>query len=254
VKGAYQQSVDVLESHLTKAPDDPEAMWRLARSYYSLGEVFAQDDKDAERLALYSKVMTVSQQLQSVDPGHGQGPFWHGVALGRISTTKGALSQAATASTIESLWLESLTSSHTYQASELKSGFPSSVYYALGQFYRIVPDAWWVKLLTGVRGDIDKSIGYLKQSLDFNPFWLEARKEIGVSLLCKARREKDPAAYAEGIAHLAQAATIPATTPTERIDIEHIPMIQSRWKDACDYSRDGWQDFSENKVSKANQN
>ena len=246
--GKYDQSIQVLEGHVENHPDDVEALWRLARSYYSLGETYAQDDRDKERLALYATVLKVSKQLQKVDPSHGQGPFWHGVALGRISTTKGALSQASTASKIESLWLRSLESDHTYIAAGKKSAFPASAHYALGQFYRIVPDAWWVKLLTGVRGDIDKSIAFLDEALVFNPNWLEARKELGVSYLCKAKREKDPDAFKVGTQHLASASTLNATTPTEKIDISHIPIIQARWKEACDYSRDGWQDFSEKKM------
>ena len=246
--GDYEQSNAVLRVHLGGHPEDPEALWRLARNLYDIGEQYAQEGRHEDRLALYKEVIGVAKQIQKVDPSHGQGPFWHGVALGRISTTKGILSQAASASRIEKLWLKALKSNTTYVAADGSSSFPAAVYYALGQYYRLLPDSFVVKLVTGVRGDIDKSIEYHRQALAFNDGWLQAHKELGVSLLCKAGRDQDALARADGAAHLTLASTMPVRDPTDAIDVTHIPIILDRWNDACGYSRDEWQEISEEDV------
>lgn len=242
--------IRVLEGYTKSHPDDPEALWRLARAWYEKGEVLAQTVPDAQRLPIYLKVQTLSQRCQKVDPENGQGYLWEGVALGRIGTTKGVLASLSLADDVENLWLKALTKKTHYRMANGISSFPGDVYNGLGQFYRIVPDWRIVEWLTGTRGDINKSVHYFRLMVKDDPHRLEGLKELGVALLCKGYKDGDEKAKEEGRSWLKQAYALPYTYPTDVIDHGQIPLILKKEADTCGYSRDGWEDLSEEAYKK----
>lgn len=243
--GNLPAAVATLEAYVATHPDDPEALWRLARALYETGEVLSQKVPDEQRLPIYERVRAYARHCQEVAPENGQGYLWEGVALGRIGTAKGVLSQLFIAKDIEALWLNALTKNTRYRMDAGISSFPGDVYNGLGQFYRLVPDFAAVKWIAGTKGDIDKSVHYFRLMEAEDGTRLEALKELGVALLCKGYRQDDEQAKADGRAWLRKAHMLPATYPTDVIDHNQIPVILSREADACGYSRDGWEDVSE---------
>lgn len=243
-------SAATLEAYTKAHPDDAEAWWRLARALYEKGELLAGKVPDEERLAIYPKVQAAAQEAQRLAPDSGLGYLWEGVALGRIATAKGILSQLFTADDIERLWLRALETDSRYASVTGNSSFPGDVYNALGQFYRLCPDWLAMKWIAGTRGDIEKSISYNRKLVAAEPQRIEALKELGVSLLCKGYKRNDDAAKVEGREWLRKAAAVPARYTTELIDHEQIPVILAREADACGYSRDGWEDLSESSYKK----
>jgi len=243
--GDLDGTIRVLEAYVAKSPDDPEALWRLARALYEKGEVLAQSVPDSQRLPIYTRVRSLSRRAQELDPEAGFGYLWEGVAMGRIATSKGILSQLSTADDIERLWLRSLQSKTVYRMDNGISSFPGDSWNALGQFYRLCPDWKAMEWISGTRGDIDKSVYYFRLMVKDDPNRLEGLKELGVALLCKGYKQDDDAAKVEGRVWLEKAYALPATYPTDVIDHKQIPVIRSREADACGYSRDGWEKLDE---------
>lgn len=251
VAGDYAASIQACDAGLKANPNDIEALWRKARSLYGKGEVMANNGASAAtRIQMYSEVTALSERILAIDPSHGQGHHWKGAGLGRTATAKGVLSSLFMADDIESSWLTAAQSDYRYRAASDTSAFPGDTYYALGQFYRLCPDSIIVKMVAGTKGDIDQSIRWLRKGVKDSPGRIEVVKELGVSLLCKAERDDDPAAATEGRKWLKQAASLPARKPTDRIDHQQIPVILERASEACGYSRDGWQDVSEESLQK----
>ncbi len=243
--GDLDGTIRVLEDYLAASPDDPDALWRLARALYEKGEVLAQSVPDSQRLPIYTRVRGLSQRAKALAPEEGFGYLWEGVAMGRIATSKGILSQLSTADDIERLWLRSLETKTVYRMDNGISSFPGDAWNALGQFYRLCPDWKAMEWIAGTRGDIDKSVGYFRLMVADDPKRLEGLKELGVALLCKGYKHDDEAAKAEGRKWLDEAYTLPAVYPTDVIDHKQIPLIKAREKDACGYSRDGWERLDE---------
>lgn len=239
-------SAATLSAFIATHPDDPEALWRLARALYEKGELMsAQGRPDSERLPLYDAAQALAHHAQEVAPDSGLGYLWEGVALGRVATSKGILSQLFSADDIERLWLKALTLPDHYASSTGNSTFPGDVYNALGQFYRLCPDWAAMKWIAGTRGDIDVSVGYQRKLVAAEPERIEGLKELGVSLLCKGNKQDDEQARIEGRVWLQRALAIPPRNPVDRIDHAQIPSILAREADACAYSRDGYEDTSE---------
>lgn len=234
-----------LEAHVKVHPDDAEALWRLSRAIYEKGEVLAQSVPDSQRLPMYERAGTLAKQVQTIDPQNGQGYLWEGAALARAATAKGILASLFLADDVERLWLRALDTKTRYRMDSGISSFPGDVYNGLGQFYRLMPDWTAVQWIAGTKGDIDKSVHYFRLMVEDDPKRLEGIKELGVALLCKGYKQDDEAAKAEGRVWLNRARVLPATYPTDVIDVKHIPLILAREGEACGYSRDGWEDVSE---------
>lgn len=235
-----------LKRRLAENPNDVEAIWRQARNLYQRGEILAQAGATPEqRMRMYQEAQAKSQRVQQLAPEHPQGWFWEGTALGRIATTQGVLQSLFIADDIEALWLKTTEmKGYEYRSSNDAASFPGDVYFALGQFYRLCPDWTIVQMFIGTKGDIDESIRWHRKGVAFSPSRPEMSKELGVSLLCKANREGDAAAMAEGKKWLNKALAMPSQKTTDDIDKKQIPIILSRADDACGYSRDGWQEVS----------
>ena len=243
--GDLDGTIRVLEAHVAVQPDDPEGLWRLARALYEKGEVLAQSVPDSQRLPIYTRVRGLAQRAKQLAPEEGFGYLWEGVAMGRIATSKGILSQLSTADDIEDLWLRSLETKTVYRMDNGISSFPGDAWNALGQFYRLCPDWKAMEWIAGTRGDINKSVSYFRLMVADDPNRLEGLKELGVALLCKGYKQDDDDAKAEGRKWLDKAYTLPAVYPTDVIDHKQIPLIKAREADACGYSRDGWEKLDE---------
>lgn len=251
--GRFDAANAKLDQRLSAAPDDVEAMWRRARNIYSKGELLAEQGVPAsERLKMYEEMEGLMKAGLGKHPGHGALLHWYGTAMGRKATAKGVLSSLFMADDIEDAWLSAASAGYTYRSANNTSSLPGDVYFALGQFYRLCPDWAVVKLLTGTKGDIDKSIEWLRKGVQDSPQRLEVQKELGVSLLCKAERDDDAAAANEGRQWLEKAAALPTQKKTDEVDKRQIPVILSKASEACGYSRDGWQDVSRESYDKKN--
>ncbi|HCH63214.1 MAG TPA: hypothetical protein DFR83_10445 [Deltaproteobacteria bacterium] len=244
-----------LRRRLAQDPNDVEAIWRQARNLYQRGEILAQSGATPEqRMKMYREAQLKSQRIQELDPSHPQGWFWEGTALGRIATAQGVLQSLFIADDIEALWLKTTKmTGYEYRSSNDGASFPGDVYFALGQFYRLCPDWTIVKMFIGTKGDIDESIRWHRKGVAFSPSRPEMAKELGVSLLCKANRESDASAMAEGKKWLNKALAMPSQKTTDDIDKGQIPIILSRADDACGYSRDGWQEVSREAYDRSKQ-
>lgn len=249
----FEASNAAIDKRLAVAPGDAEAIWRRARNMYSQGEVLSEQGASAAtRIAIYEEMEALVTGGLEKNPGHGALMHWHGTAMGRKATAKGVLSSLFMADEIEDAWMGAANAGYTYRSANNTSSLPGDVYFALGQFYRLCPDWALVKLLTGTKGDIDKSVSWLRKGVQDSPQRLEVQKELGVSLLCKAERDDDAAAAAEGRRWLEKAAALPVQKKTDEIDKRQIPVILSRPAEACGYSRDGWQEVSREAYDKKN--
>lgn len=251
VASNYDASIAACDAALAANPNDVEAMWRKARSIYGKGEVMANQGASAEtRIRMYSEVVALGDRVLALEPNNGLGLHWKGAGLGRTATAKGVLQSLFMADDIEYLWLKAVKDDTKYRAVTDTSSFPGDTYYALGQFYRLCPDSSIVKLLAGTKGDIDKSIQWHRKAAADSPQRIEVLKELGVSLLCKADRDDDASAAAEGRQWLKKAQTLSPKKKTDELDLAQIPIILQRADEACGYSRDGWQDLDESKIKK----
>ena len=244
----FDEAGKLLDHALDGAPKSTDLLWRLARVYYEMGEILPPDDRDA-RLRTFGTAEAYARRCIEADPEEGECHFWLGAAVGRRSTTKGLLNSARAGKEIESSFQRAIKLGLTYRSSTGHSSL-ANAHYALGQFYRLVPDLWIIKLLTGVRGDMDRSVDHMRKAVVIETERLEFTKELGVALICNGERNDRPELIEEGKATLTKVASLPVTEPSDLTDKTHAQMLLADPSLCCRYSRDGQKGLSDDELKK----
>ncbi len=249
----FTESNSVLEKILASGRTDPqenaEALWRMARNYYDIGENLPMSAK-VERYTLAVKIEDCGRRCMKADPKNGSCYFWTGVGIGRQGTVRGILTQMRHAKEVHDLWMTALRFQRPYRCRDGTSSVPGDYYLALGIFCRLVPDLWIVQVLLGVKGNLNTSVDSIRKAVSLEPERMEYLKELGVSLVCRGTRENRPQDIEEGKAYLMKTQTLPIIKGYDKIDKEHALLIISHPDMACDYSRDGQQKISEEEARK----
>lgn len=257
IASRFTESNRVLESITASPQSDPrenaEALWRMARNFYDMGESLPISAKD-ERFELALKIEDYGRRCLKADPRNGNCYFWIGVGIGRQGTVRGILTQIRHAKEVHDLWIKATRLQKPYRSKDGTSSVPGDYYLALGIFYRLIPDWWIVQLVLGVRGNIDTSVEYLRKAVALEPTRMEYTKELGISLVCRGTKINRPQDNEEGKAYLLKVETLPMYKGYDKVDREHARLILSRPDMACAYSRDGQQEISEKQALKSLEN
>lgn len=248
----YNESNNALNEALKANPtnnEKAEIYWRIARNLYDLAEEMPREAK-AERLKNYLKIQEVAKKCMEANPKLGECYLWLGTGIGREGTQKGVLNMLGKIAQVEGLWLKCIELNPTYRAVDGTANTLADAYYALGVFYRLVPDWNAVKVLYKTKGDKKKSVEMLRKAVELEPKRVEYAKELGISLICLGQASKNPQLVEEGQKWLRKVSQMPSQKPTDEIDKQHAKMILDNPSLACGYSRDAQQDVSEESFKK----
>lgn len=248
--GKLREMLPILEGITRLYPDRPEAYWRLSRAYFVFSEHSDPDDKKG-RLKYLAEAERYARMGLKADPDSGESWFFLTAALGRTATTKGILNALKATGDLERGFLAAAARKPKYNFAGFATAGDTQC--GLGIYYRLVPDWWIVKVLTGTRGDIDKAISHLRESIRYQPYRIEYNKELGISLLCRAHRQDSAADLKEGIDVLKKTLEMPTLLGTDDIDKRHIEELLKNPKRACGYSRDGYEDTTIEAYNKIHQ-
>ncbi len=238
-EGRFDEALESARAQLDANPDDVDLYWHVARAMYEIGERVQKDQADYDKEAWYAEMLSVCDRGLALSPGHAHLLFGKGIALGRLGTTRGIIASIRYADDIEAAWADAAASDYTYRSLGGEEILPCDPYMALGTFYRMVPDMWIVKVLTGTRGDLDKAIQWIERADRCSPGRIEIMKELGAARICYGQRHHSPEHVVQGVALLRKVAAMPPTKPTDVIDVRHAAMVADDPDMACEYSRDG---------------
>ena len=230
-------------------PNDADLYWLAGRFMFEQGELFG-DDKNIDKEAHYAEMVRLAEVGLSLRPNDPHLRFAHGIGNGRLGTTRGVLATLWLASSVEADWLSAANSGFVYSSIDGSERMPCDVHQGLGIYYRLVPDAWIVKVIAGTRGSLELSLRHLETANSCSPGRQHIQKELGVTQLCIGTKKKDEAMLAAGKAILEKAASHPETSEKAKIDNRHARMLIADPSMACGYSRDGQQDVDAEKLNK----
>lgn len=232
-------SIPPLEAGLKIAgPHQVDFLWRLSRAHFLRGEQMANDAKE-QRLAAFQKGIDVAKKALAIAPNDGNAGFFLAANTGRYNTTKGFLKTIIGLENFEKLCLKAIVDASDYNL--LGFTIVGDAHFALGQFYRLVPDSGLAKMLLGTRGSIDKSIEHLRKAVALQADRGDYLKELGVSLLCKFDKNNDVKLAQEAETLFGTAALSPTWAyETVELDKAHMLKLLQNPDDACAYSRDNY--------------
>lgn len=239
--GRFVESARVYELIAGQVPEESFTYWRIARNYWRAGESLSLEEK-VERIQFFEQSEVWAGRGISIDPDCAACMLWKFVALGRQATTRGIMSAVRDAREMDRLLTRGIALQPSFNDGEGNS-ILGNLYYAGAVFYRIVPDWWWLRFFTGVRGDKEKSLSYARRAVEISSTRVDYRVELGAVLLCLGTANRDPARLSEGKAVLEQAMVLDDFLGTDVVDKEHASTLMETPDLACGYSRDGFIDI-----------
>ncbi len=245
----FDESDKRLDEVMKSCPKLAEPYWRKGRNIYERLESFDRDQKPEKKelIRLYMEVETFADKCTELDKKDGHCWLWKGVGIGRRGTTQGVLKSLFMASDVEDAWVKADSLGLTYRSEDGTSNAKCGVSYALGMFYRVVPE--WLchfplKQIVGTCGDLKKSIEYQRSAIACDPNAIDINKELAVSLLCHGQKYNQPEEIEEAKKILVDLQSLPETRVFDKIDKEHARMLLADISLACGYQRDKQQEQS----------
>lgn len=229
-------------------PNNPDVYWKIAENYYDLGERIDIEKDKAKKLEMYKQCEAWAKKGFDKNPGLADNAFWMAVGMSQQAQTNGIaatlLSDRTLAKRIEDFYVKSSQAKEYHYRTD-NADTISSAYFALGQFYRKVPDSFIVKMLMGTKGDINLSVENCRKAVKMYPKNIEYNKELGVSYLCRGDKTGNAEDMAEGKKWLEKAQQLPAENALDRIDQSDSKKLIADPSLACGYSRVQQEEVSE---------
>jgi tetratricopeptide (TPR) repeat protein len=254
----YDESDKKLDTVMEMCPDMADAYWRKARNDFDRIESIPRDKKPDKDILIqrYYAIEALADKCIELDENNGSCWLWKGVGIGRRGTTQGVLRSLFLADDVEGAWLKALSLKPTYHSADNRDNALADAYYALGMFYRLVPE--WLcyfpfNLLIGACGDKEKSIEYEREAVALSPNRIQFHRALGVSLLCHGQTYDKPEEIAEGKKILKDLQSMLEVRPYDYIDKEHARMLLADPSLACGYQRDAQHEVSKEAYDKENQ-
>ena len=237
------ESARLYEVIVGKRPGAAHTYWRVARNYWRYGESLPFEDK-RQRVRFFSMAKEWAQRGIDVDSECAECMLWKFVAMGRLATTRGLITAARTVDEMASLLDRGIELAPNWVDTSYNSTL-GNLYYSGAVFFRVLPDWFWMTWFVGVRGDLGKSLRYIRRAVEISPVRVDYRVELGAVLLCLGKEKRKPRRTSEGIAVLRQARNMSPQLSTDHVDIAYAGLLIENPHKACGFSRDGFIDVDE---------
>jgi len=168
-EGKALASIDAYKQVLVKDEHNYEACWKIARAYFYLGDALPETDemKDRHR-AMGEKGMPYAKKPLSVNPEGIEGHYYFALCLAEYSIGISIVKALAKG-------LGPDYEKHVGKALEIDKRYDSAgPLRAMGRYWYKLP---WPKR------DLEKSVGYLKESVEAAPFSIRGRVYLAESYL-----------------------------------------------------------------------
>ncbi len=236
--GEFMKSSRLYEQIVERLPGESHPYWRLARNFYRFAKGLPMDDKRGRKHHFELTKRWASRGIDA-DPECAECFLYKFVGLSRLATTAGLFSSARHASEMAKLLDRAIELQPTFVDNDWNAEL-GNLYYAAGVFYRSVPNSAVLRWTIGVRGDLERSIDYLRKANEVTDLRIDYHVELGASLLCAATQMDDRERLAEGVEVLKRIPSLATLQTTDAIDREHAKIMIDAPKKACKYSREGW--------------
>ncbi len=254
--GMTQENIEarlaVLDPVVAKNPNWPDGHWLLANTLMEMGETLAADDEKSTQKVrkLLVKAQNESEKCLKFKKDLALCKFFLGAALGKIATIDGVIASLSKGERILDLWNAVYTSEQEYIFEDGYS-LQGLVRYALGIFYRVVPDVFLLRWFFGFSGDIDKSIEMHRESLKFAGGKAACSQLMyAISMLCKTDGDKDETLTGQAFTVLDRVSSIKTASESSLICVKDAGKIKQNPGNACGYTKAKQQEVDEKAISK----
>jgi hypothetical protein len=227
-----QRKIEILGEILKTHPQWIDGMWISASVTYDLASALQSPADETRVRALISTGQTKTEKCLQANPKHIICKQYLGAMLGKKASLDGIMESIKEARHIEEHWLAVTKQVENYSFGP-KGSVQGSVRYALGMFYRLVPQSSMVSWLFKVKGDLDKSIALHRQALELDPPSPCKKLMLAASLLCKGGATFKSAEGQEAAGHIKDIESLSVLTNENKLCKEIAPRLQATPSLSC---------------------
>lgn len=251
---SLRRQLELLEIISKAEPEWIDGYWMRGEAAFQLGNSMTNPKDMKASRAIFVKGQEATEACLKKAPDNALCKMFLGASLGKIASIDGIFSSLRRASVVEGLWLDVVKSGVDYQLNPT-STLQGSARYALGLYYRLVPDSFILKMMFGARGDIKKSVAYHKESVAADGGNSCNLMMLGVAQICAAKADVKDQQAQDGLKNLAAAKSKPVTSALAKTCANDIPKIEKDPSMACGYETSRQQEeASEEEIKKMNSN
>lgn len=235
------QRMETLKAVLEKEPDWYDGYWLYAADAYFLGSMVQDPEQHAAARSDLVKGLEVLDTCLKKQPQQVLCRFFAVSLQAKIASIDGIFASLKHGKVIRDTWLEVINSPYDlrFRPNVTLQGVSR---FALGLFYRLVPDLFLMDWIWDIRGNIDTSIRYHREALDYDPKNPCAHLMLAVSLLCKVKGDPKTAEYTEAMSLLAQTESERPIDVAQEVCIIDAPKIRREPQRTCGYTQAKYQD------------
>jgi hypothetical protein len=244
-----KRQMELMESLAKREPNWIDGYWIASDAFFQYGNSF-QDKKDFPiARAAFIKGKTLAESCLKIRSDNPLCKFYLGVHLGKIASIDGIFSSLKNAKLVERLWTETVESSYQHKFGP-NTSLQGAARYALGLFYRLVPDFTLLKWIFGVKGDLSKSVAYHKEALEIDAPNVCSRTMLAVAYICEGKSDFSTASGKAGYAQLQEAKKLPVSSALYASCAKDLSRLEQNPKLACGYETSRQQETSEEDLKK----
>jgi hypothetical protein len=237
----HRERMALIEKVLVTQPEWQDGYWLLAADSFFLGSnvMHPSDHPGARRDLVQGR--EALERCMKLKPDHLLCRFLYASIKAKIASIDGIFSSLKHGRTVKDIWLSVVKSPYdmSFRPNVTMQG---AARFALGLFYRLVPDSIWVQWIWGIRGNIDTSIRYHRESLELDPRNPCARLMLAVALLCKVQGEAHTPQFGEAMSLLQETAREPSIDLAQAVCVKDAPLIAREPMKTCGYTQAKYQD------------
>jgi len=237
----HQKRLAIVQEVLKKKPDWYDGYWLLAAETFFIGSSYT-NPKDH---ALARKHLVVGEaaavECLKRKPDYLLCRFFKASVRAKIASIDGILASLSYGKMVRKIWQDVVNSGVDFQFRPNVS-LQGSAHYALGLFYRLVPNFFLMNWIFGIRGDIDESIRYHRAALKYdgsNPCY---QLMLSVALFCKVKGNPKTAEFTEAMKLLEAPAQTKALDVAQAACVHDVPTIRDHPQKTCGYTQAKYQD------------
>lgn len=244
-----KKQMELMAALAAREPKWIDGYWIAADAAFQYGNSF-KDKKDFPvARAAFIRGKTLAEKCLKIRPENPLCKFYLGVNLGKMASIDGIFSSLKNAKLVEKLWLETVESPYQHKFGP-NTSVQGAARYALGMFYRLVPDIVLLKWLFGVKGDLSKSVAFHKESLEYDTPNVCSRTMLAVAQICEGKSDFSTPSGKAGYEQLQLAKKLPVSSALYASCAKDLTKLEENPKMACGYETSRQQETSEEEFKK----
>lgn len=251
----FSRQAALLNVMETLYPKEPYVWWAKARAAFFQKEEYYQVDKDNELLPLKEALGEICHnhvdRCIKLAPENAECWLMKGSCYAMQASTWGAsFKSLRICNSMDRAFAKAMTLPSTFAHPEGTTTRQLSQILR-GVLHRIIPDSFWFRFVSGVRGSKERAYFWLEEAVT----GLIAREpmvvtEKAVAAICYGRQINRPDLEKKGLAQIREGLKLPIRYMMDQYDHRNMKILLEHPERACNYSREAFRDFSEEKLKK----